>query len=399
MRNAHHFVRVTICAVSLALSLALALPALTSSAQGRPSTLVGRAVLPADTLADGPRAGQALAPQGETTINGMKLPFDSQPVGSVSAILPGEYSTWLLLSDGVFDTRQNSGDYLLRIYTVEISLHRANGGDGTVAVLDWRTLSDPSKKIKQNVHNGNTPTRELTGEDFDPRAFQRAGDGSFWVAEAYGPSLLHFNADGRLLEAPIALGGAGALQGLGIQPDGNLLIAQRARGSDAAVVFRAFDISKHAISAEVWSYPLADAANDISELTVISDHEALAIEQDEQQNKNAKFKRVFLVNFSTSPASKALLIDLLNVADPGNVSTAPVFSQPPDALGLGQAFKFPYGDVAAAYPVGAGTLMVVNNNHVPFGTGRSANQADDTDLITIQLAQPLKLDPSFRLPQ
>jgi hypothetical protein len=43
--------------------------------------------------------------------------------------------------------------------------------------------------------------------------------------------------------------------------------------------------------------------------------------------------------------------------------------------------------------------MIVNNNHVPFGAGRSASQADDTDIVTIQLAQPLKLDPSFRLPQ
>jgi hypothetical protein len=41
--------------------------------------------------------------------------------------------------------------------------------------------------------------------------------------------------------------------------------------------------------------------------------------------------------------------------------------------------------------------MVVNNNHVPFGTGRIANQAEDTDIVAIQLAQPLALDSSVRL--
>jgi hypothetical protein len=388
MRNVHHLLRLVVCIVSLV----LALPAFTSSAQGS-ARLVGRAVLPADTLADGPRSGQALAPQ----INGLKLPFDSQPVGSVSAILPGDYGTWLWLSEGVFDTPQNSGDYLLRIYTVQISLHSANGGDGTVAVLDWRTLSDPSKKITKGIKNGNTSTRELTGADFDPRAMQRAGDGSFWVAEASGPSLLHFNADGRLLEAPIALGGAGALQGLGIQPDGNLLVAQSASGNN--IMLRVFEVGSHKIGSAKSSYPLDNAAYSIGDLTVISSQQALAVEQDKQQNKDAKFKRVFLVDYSKNPAIKTPLIDLLNVSDQDGVSGAKVLNPPPNAFGLGQPFKFPYRDVAAVYPVDQRTLMVVNNNHVPFGTGRSTSQADDTDIVTILLTQSLKFDQSFRLPQ
>jgi hypothetical protein len=376
----------------LAMLLALPMPVV---AQGSPAKLVGRAILPADTLATGPKAGEALASRG--TINGLKVPFDSQPVGNISAIAPSSYAgAWLALANGVFDTRQNSGDYLLRLYTMEIDWLTANGGNGSVTVLDWKNLTDPAKKITQAIKNANSQARELTGADFDLRGLAQAKDGSLWLADAYGPSLLHVDNNGQLLDAPIALAGAGALQGLGAMPgQTQLVVAQRASGSNTDVALRAFDTDKRAVGATLSTYTLDSGSNNLSDLVMISGTQAVVIEQDAEQNQAAQFKRLFLVDLSAKPARKTLLVDLLNITDAASLSTAKAFANPADSFGVGATFRFPYLDVAAVYPVNAQTLLIVNNNHVPFGLGRGKS-ADPTEYISVQLAQPLTFDPAFR---
>ncbi len=376
----------------LLIGLLLALPTVIL-AQAPQVTLVGRAVLPANTLADGPKSGLAL---GKKAINGIRVPFDSQPVGSISAIIPGDYSgTWLALSNGIYDKKQNSGDFLLRIYIIEIDFRKANGGGGTVALDDWRTLTDPGKNITAAIQNNDS--RELTGAEFNPVAFRRTQDGSFWVADSYGPSLLHFDQNGKLLDAPIALG-SGLIQGIGRYPDGKtLLVAMQAGASQTAINLLPFHTDSKTLDKAVSVYSLDIGTHSLGAFTLINDHQALAVEQDNQQNKSAQFKRVFLVDFSANPATKTPIADLLNIADPNGISTADVFSDPGDAFGLGASFKFPYTDISGIYPENAQTLVVVNNNHFPFGLGRSKTRADDTEYIEIQLAQPLTIDPAFQM--
>src|SRR5579871_3976926 len=226
MRTAHRAMRVFLCIFGV-IAFMLTSPAL---AQGQQATLVGRAVLPAGMLADGPKPGQAW----NKPINGIKLPFDSQPVGSVSAILAGTYANaWLVLSDGQFDNTQHSNDYRLRIYTINISWRDANGGDGDANVADWLTLADPSSKADKKIQNSAAP-RELTGADYHPLAMAVAADGSIWVAESTEPSLLHFDSRGHLLAAPIQLAGAGELQGMSESKDrATLVIAQRSASNKA----------------------------------------------------------------------------------------------------------------------------------------------------------------------
>jgi hypothetical protein len=375
------------CAIICLLAVALASPI---AAQSSPATLVGRALWPAGTLADGPKSGLALSSQ--KVINNIKVPFDSQPVGNINAILPTAYADiWLALTGGTYDSRQNSGDLLLRIYTLQVNFRRATSGDGTVSILDWQTLSDPQKKAKDIK---NATTRDLTGQDFNPRALYRAKDGTLWIAEAYGPSLLHFDGNGRLLEAPFAMGGAGALQGMTGRFNGqDLLVAQRTT-NNAGIVFRIFNSKGRTFRDEVLTYNLDNASNSVGGLLVTKGRQVLVIEQDSAQNKEARFKRIFLADFSVKPAKKTLIVDLLNIADPRNISTA--VNQPANAFGVGSPFLFPYLDVSTVYPADAKTLIVVNNNHVPFGKGRSTTEADATDYIAIQLAQPLDLDLALR---
>jgi hypothetical protein len=387
MRKARQLISATIGMVCLLLQSSAA-------AQGGQATLFGRALLPASTQVDGPRSGAALA--ARQTINGIKVPFDNQPVGNISAVLATGYpDIWLGLSSGTFDSRERSSDFLLRIYTFQVNLRTKNGGDGTVSVLDWKTLSDPQKKLA-NVKNTNT--RELTGQDFDPQALYQAKDGSFWIAESYGPSLLHFDADGKLLEAPIALSGAGELQAMsGMLGGATLFIAQRAMGvSPLAISVRILDLKSRAFQTEGFSYNLDNGQIRVSAMFVVKNQQTLVIEQDTAENRNTRFKRVFLIDFDARPVQKTLVADLLKVSDPDQISMGGAVTQPSNAFGIGTTFLFPYRDVSAIYPVDADKLLVVNNNHVPFGQGRSTSQADDTDFVVIQLAQPLALDPGFR---
>ncbi|ALU38729.1 hypothetical protein AS188_02050 [Kocuria flava] len=51
------------------------------------------------------------------------------------------------------------------------------------------------------------PDRVLTGWDFDLESMQVAKDGTLWFGDEFGPYLLHTDAQGRLLEAPVKLPG------------------------------------------------------------------------------------------------------------------------------------------------------------------------------------------------
>ncbi len=57
----------------------------------------------------------------------------------------------------------------------------------------------PQIPVDPSIQDG----RLLTGADFDVESIARMDDGTFWVGEEFGPYLLHFDAHGRLLSAPV----------------------------------------------------------------------------------------------------------------------------------------------------------------------------------------------------
>ena len=163
--------------------------------------LKGFASIPADTFAPGPASGKFIT----ATTNGRTLPFASQPVQGFSAVqlsdTPGTY--WFMPDNG-YGAKANSADFLLRIYKVTPSFQGIGSGDGTAKIGDFLSLSDPDKKIPFKITNNDTTDRLLTGADFDIESFVFAKDGSFWIGEEFGPYLLHFDAKGKLIDAPIA---------------------------------------------------------------------------------------------------------------------------------------------------------------------------------------------------
>lgn len=165
-------------------------------------TLRGRALLPAATFASGPPSGRLL---GSGPINGQELPFESQPVQGFSSILLDDDGSFLVIVDNGYGVPENSADFHLRVYRLGVSFETAEGGDGTIEVLDHFEIADPEGQIPFVIANELTDERVLTGVDFDIESFRRAPDGTFWFGDELGPFLLHTNARGQLLEPPISL--------------------------------------------------------------------------------------------------------------------------------------------------------------------------------------------------
>jgi len=161
--------------------------------------LKGFAVLPADTFADGPPAGEGISANGRTG------PFEGQPVQGFSGVqfAPNTDGKFWFLSDNGFGAEGNSSDYLLRVYQLDPDFAGTEAGDASVVVEDFIQLSDPDNLISFPITNEDMPERLLTGADFDIESFVIDGEGDIWVGDEFGPYLLHFNEEGELLEAPI----------------------------------------------------------------------------------------------------------------------------------------------------------------------------------------------------
>lgn len=165
-------------------------------------TLEGRAVLPAETYAAGPPSGALL---GTAPVNAITPPFTSQPVQGFSAVLPASHGDWWVMADNGYGNIENSADFRLRMYRVSADLKTAHGGSGTIAVKDVVELHDPDHRIPFAIVNAFSDDRPLTGADFDLESVRRAPDGSLWFGDEFGPFLVHTDADGKVLEAPVPL--------------------------------------------------------------------------------------------------------------------------------------------------------------------------------------------------
>jgi glycerophosphoryl diester phosphodiesterase len=162
--------------------------------------LAGFSSLPADTFAPGTASGQAIT----AGTNGRKIPFASQPVQGFSAVQRSDTSgTYWFMPDNGYGTKSNSADFLLRFYQITPNFQGIGIGDGKAKVGNFIQLADPDKKAPFKLVNNNTTDRLLTGADFDIESFVFDKDGSIWVGDEFGPYLLHFDAKGKLLDAPV----------------------------------------------------------------------------------------------------------------------------------------------------------------------------------------------------
>lgn len=139
--------------------------------------LKGFAVLPAATFAEGPPSGSALAAG----------PFPGQPVQGFSGVqFAGDDRYWFLADNG-FGAKNNSADFLLRIYQVKPNFRTPENGSASVEVGEFIQLADPDRQVPFSIVNESTSDRSLTGADFDVESFVLAADGTIWIGDEFGP--------------------------------------------------------------------------------------------------------------------------------------------------------------------------------------------------------------------
>ena len=165
--------------VILLLVAAAALPA--SSALAQPeAALEGRAVLPADTFAEGPSSGAKLE---DETKGGRTPPFEGQPVGGISAVLDEADGGYLAMADNGFGKKDNSADFLLRAYRFRPDFETTGGGGEIPGGEEFVELRDPEGYFPFGITNEDSEERLLTGADFDIESVRRDDRGNLWFGD------------------------------------------------------------------------------------------------------------------------------------------------------------------------------------------------------------------------
>lgn len=373
-----------------------------SAATAHADTLLSRAILPSDAYQEGPPSGAAVAPN-----NGVTPPFPGQPIPGFSAVLKISGSTFWAMPDNGFGSKANSADFLLRLYKIRTSAKTPLGGSGKVTVLEYLQLRDPDSLVPFPIARED---RRLTGADFDLESVRRAPDGTFWFGEEFGPYLLHTDATGKVIDAPIQLPGVKAPQnhtlgsepanlpssrgfeGMAITKDGTKLlpILEGALTTDPDPrrrIIREFDLATKQYTERSWQYR-TDAAFPgavIGDFTALDRNRYLAIERDDAQGAEALQKKIYLVDLRKTDADgylkKTRILDLLRIADPFGVS----LPARPGEFGVGRRFSFPLQSVESLEVMSTGVLLIANDNNYPGSDGRwtARDTPDDTELITV----------------
>ncbi|PKF35215.1 phytase esterase [Acinetobacter proteolyticus] len=378
-------------------------------------TLISFAKLPVATYAAGPDSGKAVS-----GANGIYPPFKGQPVQGFSAALKNEDGSYMAMADNGFGTQDNSADFLLRIYKIKADFKTKSKGSGQVSVQSFIQLRDPNKRIPFEIVNGSTAERLLTGADFDPESMQRAPDGTYWIGDEFGPFLLHFSADGVLLDAPIALpnpfnpsqelrspqnqlnkaninyveplvGRSSGFEGMAISPDGKylypLLEKPLLNDSTGRLLISQFDLQKKAYTGVYYWFVLDSKATNIGDFQLFNDKEGIIIERDVSQNNLGGYKKLIRIKFNEPKqvVAREDLVDLMKIANPnGLYGTAREGD-----IGIGKVFAFPFETIEDVIIENGTTLTVLNDNNFPGSSGRNAKLADDNEIIQIRLPKAL----------
>jgi glycerophosphoryl diester phosphodiesterase len=408
----------TVSLLTLPTMVGVLAPSSQATSSRQDPVLVGRAVLPFDTLAGPPASGAFVLP-GAGTLNGVTFPLAGQPVAGFSAIVDGRRPReFLAMADNGFGAKANSSDFLIRAYYLRPKFKTANEGSGRVRVGDFIAFRDPHQRIGFRIVNENTGRRLLTGGDIDPESLQRGRHGDLWVGDEFGPWILHFNARGVLLEAPFAmpddlmspnnpfLSGSSAtqpnsrgLEGMAISPDGRHLYAalEGATVADLDPLRRyvyEFSTRRKEFTGRVLQYRTEAAGNLIADLWAVDAHRIVVIERDLGSGVNAVFRRIYLVDLRDTDRAgflvKTQLVDLTKVPDPELVSLPALH---PGDLGLGDPFWVMCESVEAVHLVKGNRMLVGCDNNLP-NSGRNPGRPDDTEFILVKVTDQWAGNPS-----
>ena len=373
---------------------------LATNAEASGPRLEARAILPADATFAAPFNGVA-------NTDPVFAPGSSQPVGGFSALLDaGNGDLWAMPDNG-FGNKANSRSFALRLYRVKPRWETKYGGPGTVQIREAITLSDPDFKVPFPIVNENVASPEdriLTGGDLDIESVRRAPDGTLWFGEEFGPFIVHTDAKGRVLDAPVPLprvmspdspylsgrtpnlAGSNGFEAMALSADGKTLypILEGPVAGDDPLDRRVyeFDVKERRYTGRSWTYRMSIAGTLVSDAVAFGRDQIIVTERDNFQGAAAAWKRAFIIDVpDRRPAiQKREIVDLLDINDRDEISLP---GRPGD-VGLGNPFKFPYVTVEAVLPLGGNDLAFVNDTN--FGsTGRNPSLPDYSDFIIVKV--------------
>jgi glycerophosphoryl diester phosphodiesterase len=374
---------------------------------GPPPELIGRAVMPVETYAPGPPSGAAMVPLGQTStvVNGITFPTPSQPVEGFSAVVDGRrHGEYLAMPDNGFGRKATSGDFLIRAYYVTPDFKDKHGGSGKVEVGDFIQFSDPNGLIGFDIVRKGTPERWLTGGDIDPESLQRDRRGDLWVGDEFGPWLLHFDAAGRLLEAPKPLPDGlmspnnphlGTATPRVLNSSGIEAMAMSTNGRSLIVILEAAVVGDDPLSRRIYQYGLdrgeftrlADYRTDVpvrfmADAQSLSEGRIVVIERDGGRGATATSRPVYAVDLAPAggTTTKSLVVELGAVADPELISLPAIH---PGDIGLGDPFQVTCESIESVHLLSGSKFMFTCDNNFP-NTGRNPGLADDTEMIVVK---------------
>ncbi|MEL7237774.1 MAG: esterase-like activity of phytase family protein [Planctomycetota bacterium] len=414
------------------ISAAVLLSLLLTHTQARAEPeLVGFAKLPPHTFRDGPTSGQFID-LTDAPFNGVTPPFENkQPVQGISSMIAGdEDGTYLALSDNGFGSKANSADYILCVYEITPNFRTAKNPDG--GDVDWSLafeLSDPNNHVPwpivadgETYPNSDIPVpavirekRLLTGADFDVESMVRLPDGTFWIGDEFGPFLLHFDAQGRLMEPPVELPGegmhspdhptkdpeaakiqrSGGVEGLTTDDSGSRLFAVLEKPIQTETQLRRFagtlygsdnpfGVAGRLTGNRVFELkttqslgPNATALGATDYLDLQAGFGFLSIERDSEQGEQAKSKTL-VFGGSLKKWTRRELADLLGISDTSDLNH--------DAQFL---FVFPFLTIESVLIQDEQVVLICNDNNYPFTNGRGTDDPDATEFILIEFDKPL----------
>jgi hypothetical protein len=150
---------------------------------------------------------------------------------------------------------------------------------------------------------------------------QRTSDGTLWFGDEFGPFILHTDATGKVLEAPIPLpdvkspsyppdyaapfagppnlANSNGFEGMALSKDGRTLypvLEGPVTGDDATVrrVYE-FDITSRRYTGRTWAYRVDDSTLLVSDLTALDHTRFVSLERDNFQGLAAQHKRAFTI--------------------------------------------------------------------------------------------------------
>lgn len=274
--------------------------------------------------------------QGTTVFNG--------GFGSSMVTVPGEEGAFYLLTDrGPVAEGANPGErvFIAKRFNPHIAKFKLAGDSMRLSVRIPLTFAAGNLSGIPNPPVNGMPEAGSTGETaldtlgrvidpdpngIDPEGLAIAPDGTFWISEEYGPSLLHFSRSGQLLEkltpfetdpAVIALPRVFArrrpgngMEGITFIPDGERLAAimqSPLNNPDAATGAasentRILVIDPATGESAQYIYPMLNATTLVSEIRAISNTSFLVLERDNKlpgdPSDPARYKHIYRVDIS-----------------------------------------------------------------------------------------------------